>query len=157
MRLIISMAVEVVVFSNKGIWECFLSEHASAWWNNHIKPPNGDPDADPNKYWLLKRTLYGLKCSPCHWYSKIKCVLNQLGLHQNAYDPCLFTGHIHDPMFQTRLPLLLWFLVYMLITSSTSWRILQWKPSRTLAAIFHHSRFYGYSWMVSWYPLDDHP
>ncbi len=28
---------------------------------------------------------------------KIKSVLNQLGLHQNAYNPCLFTGYIIDP------------------------------------------------------------
>jgi hypothetical protein len=28
---------------------------------------------------------------------KIKLVLTQISLQQNVYDPCLFTGHIHDP------------------------------------------------------------
>jgi hypothetical protein len=28
---------------------------------------------------------------------KIESILNQLGLHQNSYNPCLFTGHVIDP------------------------------------------------------------
>jgi hypothetical protein len=47
--------------------------------------------------WLLKRTLYGLCCSLHHWYMKIKSILNQPGLHQNAYDQHLFTSSIIDP------------------------------------------------------------
>jgi len=31
-----------------------------------VRPPSGDPDADPNKYWLLLKTLYGLRRSPRH-------------------------------------------------------------------------------------------
>ncbi len=31
----------------------------------------GDPEAEPNGYWLLLWTLYGLSCSPQHWYEKI--------------------------------------------------------------------------------------
>jgi hypothetical protein len=56
-----------------------------------VKPPIGDPDAEKDKYWLLKRTLYSLCCNPCHWYTKIKGILQSLGLHKNAFDPCLFT------------------------------------------------------------------
>jgi hypothetical protein len=41
-----------------------------------VKPPIGKPDATKNKYWLLKCTLYGLQCSPCHWYTKINAALN---------------------------------------------------------------------------------
>jgi hypothetical protein len=41
--------------------------------------------------------LYGLHCSPQHWYVKIKSILEKLGLRQNAYDPCLFSGNIVDP------------------------------------------------------------
>ena len=26
-----------------------------------VRPPSGDPDADPNEYWLLLKTLYGLR------------------------------------------------------------------------------------------------
>ncbi len=32
-----------------------------------------------------------------HWYTKIKRILNSLGLKDNASDPCLFTGNIIDP------------------------------------------------------------
>jgi hypothetical protein len=61
-----------------------------------VKPPIGDPEATKDEYWILKRTLYGLRCSPRHWYMKIKSVLNRLGLYQNAYDPCLFTSFVVD-------------------------------------------------------------
>ena len=29
-----------------------------------IRPPLGNPDAQPGEYWLLKKTLYGLRRSP---------------------------------------------------------------------------------------------
>jgi hypothetical protein len=41
--------------------------------------------------------LYGLRCSPQHWYAKIKSILEKLRLHQNAYNPCLFSGHVVNP------------------------------------------------------------
>jgi hypothetical protein len=63
-----------------------------------VKPPNGDPDAKKDEYWLLKQTLYGLRHSPKHLYDKIRKILNKLGLQQNAYNPCLFSGHILDSL-----------------------------------------------------------
>jgi hypothetical protein len=62
-----------------------------------VKPPIGDPDAEKDEYWLLKRTLYGLRRSPRHWYNKITGILHNLGLKPNASDPCLFTGNLIDP------------------------------------------------------------
>ena len=62
-----------------------------------VKPPIGDPNAAKDKYWLLKRTLYGLWRSPRHWYNKITSVLGTIGLKPNASDPCLFTGSLRDP------------------------------------------------------------
>jgi hypothetical protein len=62
-----------------------------------VKPPIGDPDARKDEYWLLKCTLYGLRRSPHHWYTKINAALNAIGLHTNSSDPCLYTGHIVDP------------------------------------------------------------
>jgi hypothetical protein len=62
-----------------------------------IKPPIGDPNVEEDAYWLLKRTIYGLCRSPCHWYTKIKSILKSIGLCENASDPCLFTGHVFDP------------------------------------------------------------
>ena len=64
-----------------------------------VKPPIGNPNAVKDKYWLLKKTLYGLCCSPrhCHWYNKITAVLSSIGLKPNASDPCMFTGTLCDP------------------------------------------------------------
>jgi hypothetical protein len=62
-----------------------------------VKPPIGDPDAEKDEYWLLKRTLYSLRRSPRHWYNKITGILHNLGLKPNASDPCLFTGNLIDP------------------------------------------------------------
>jgi hypothetical protein len=64
------------------------------------KPPIGDPDSAR----LLKHTLYGYRCSPQHWYMKIKSVLHKMGLHQNEYDPCLFTGCIIDTLILADTP-----------------------------------------------------
>jgi hypothetical protein len=69
-----------------------------------VKPPIGDPDATKDEFWLLKRTLYGLRRSPKHWYDKIRKILTSLGLQQNAYDPCLFSGHVIDPSDPTGSP-----------------------------------------------------
>jgi hypothetical protein len=62
-----------------------------------IKPPIGDPGAKKDEYWLLKCTSYGLRHSPEHWYEKIQKILASLGLKQNAYAPCLFSGNIINP------------------------------------------------------------
>jgi hypothetical protein len=62
-----------------------------------VKPPIGDPDAGKDKYWLLKKTLFGLCRSPRHWYNKIWSVLVSIGLKPNASDPCMFTGSISNP------------------------------------------------------------
>jgi hypothetical protein len=62
-----------------------------------VRPPSGDPDAGKDEYWLLQKTLYGLRRSPRHWYEKIDSILRSLGLIPNAHDPCFYTGFLHDP------------------------------------------------------------
>ena len=69
-----------------------------------VKPPIGDPDAKKDEYWLLKRTLYGLRRSPKYWYDKICKILTSIGLKQNPYDPCLFSGNIIDPTDPSNSP-----------------------------------------------------
>ena len=69
-----------------------------------VRPPQGDPDAERNEFWLLKKTLYGLRRSPCHWYDKILSVFKSMGLQPNPYDPCVFTGHIVDPSIENDAP-----------------------------------------------------
>jgi hypothetical protein len=54
---------------------------------------------------LLKRTLYGLRRSPKHWYDKIQKILASIGLQQNTYNLCLFSGNIIDPSDPTNSPM----------------------------------------------------
>ena len=37
-----------------------------------IRPPIVDLDFQEDEYWLLNKTLYGLRRSPHHWYNMIK-------------------------------------------------------------------------------------
>ena len=62
-----------------------------------VRPPSGDPDADPQEYWLLLKTLYGLRRSPHHWYDKINTILISIGLKPSLEDHSLFSGIIWDP------------------------------------------------------------
>lgn len=48
----------------------------------------------PKTYLLLKKTLYGLKRSPRHWYETAKNALLQLNLQPCPNAPCIFTGQI---------------------------------------------------------------
>ena len=98
LRLLVSMAVEHRRTLKQG--DCknaFCQGILPADEITIVKPPIGDPDAEKDEYWLLKRTLYGLRRSPRHWYNKITGILHNLGLKPNASDPCLFTGNLIDP------------------------------------------------------------
>jgi hypothetical protein len=66
-----------------------------------VRPPSSDPKAAPDKYWLLKRTLYGLRCSPRHWYDKINAILTSIGLTPSLEDSCLYTGFLRNPKEST--------------------------------------------------------
>ncbi len=58
---------------------------------------SGNPDADLNEYWLLLKTLYGLRWSPRHWYNMINVILISNGLTPLLEEPCLYTGFITYP------------------------------------------------------------
>ena len=67
-----------------------------------IKPPHGCPITPPNTYLLLKKTLYGLRRSPRHWYNTCKAALNSIGLYECPNAPCIFTGIVIEgepPLF----------------------------------------------------------
>ena len=59
-----------------------------------LKPAQGCPISEPNTYWLLQRTLYGLKRSPRHWFEKATKILKSLGLQPLINSPCIFKGPI---------------------------------------------------------------
>ena len=62
-----------------------------------IRPPVGDPAFHNDEYWLLKKTLYGLRRSPHHWYNMVTKILKEMGLSPSPHDPCLYTGIIDLP------------------------------------------------------------
>jgi hypothetical protein len=59
-----------------------------------IRPPSHCPISPPNTYWRLKKTLYGLRRSPRHWYHLIAKQLQAVGLQQTTHEDCLFVGNI---------------------------------------------------------------
>jgi len=98
MRLMVSLAVEKCRNLKQG--DCKNAFCQGILPDDEItivKPPIGDPDADKDEYWLLKKTLYGFRRSPRHWYNKITSVLASIGLRPNASDPCMFTGSVCNP------------------------------------------------------------
>ena len=59
-----------------------------------ICPPKVCPLTPSDTYLLLKKTLYGLKHSPCHWYNTCRKALASLGLFLCPNAPCIFSGII---------------------------------------------------------------
>jgi deoxyuridine 5'-triphosphate nucleotidohydrolase len=57
-------------------------------------PPPGCPITPPKTYWRLKKTLYGLKRSPRHFYELARKILLEIGLKQHPSSPCIFYGSI---------------------------------------------------------------
>jgi hypothetical protein len=72
-----------------------------------VRPPPGDPGYSKDEYWLLNKTLYGLRRSPHHWYNMFTKALRDMGLQQSVHDPCLFAGaslppNLNSPLIPTR-------------------------------------------------------
>jgi hypothetical protein len=59
-----------------------------------VRQPKGCPVSKHGDLWLLKKTLYGLRRSPYHWYKNIKSILLGMGLTMSAHDPCVFSGKL---------------------------------------------------------------
>lgn len=60
-----------------------------------VRPPVGDPEHNNDTYWLLNKTLYGLRRSPHHWYNMFTAALKDIGLKPSLHDPCLFSGIVN--------------------------------------------------------------
>ena len=54
----------------------------------------GCPITKNEVYWKLKKTLYGLKRSPRHFYDLAKKTLLSIGFTVHPSSPCLFIGHL---------------------------------------------------------------
>ena len=67
-----------------------------------ITPPKGCPLSQPNSLWRLRKTLYGLKRSPLHWFQNISSYFKSIGLQNSPNSPCVFQGTIlpnHPPLY----------------------------------------------------------
>jgi hypothetical protein len=62
-----------------------------------VKPPPGDPANAVDEFWLLQKTLNGLRRSPHHWYNMITSILKNIGLTPSPHDPCLFSSVVDSP------------------------------------------------------------
>ena len=64
-----------------------------------IRPPISDPDFQEDEYWLLKKTLYGLRQSPHNLYNMIKGILLKMGRKASPHKPCLISGILYNPYY----------------------------------------------------------
>ena len=64
-----------------------------------IRPPIGDPDFQDDEYWLLNKTLYGLRQSPHHWYNIIKWIIIKMLLTPSPHYPCLISSVLTNPSY----------------------------------------------------------
>jgi len=70
-----------------------------------IQPPCDCPLSSPNTFWHLKKSLYGLKGTPWHWYQMISKILESpwIGLQWCKNDPCFLVGNSlpdgHPPLY----------------------------------------------------------
>jgi hypothetical protein len=92
-RLLTSLAVyHKRTLKNGDVKQAFVQATLPKTEQYVLRPPPGCINTPPNTYLLLKRTLYGLKRSPRHWYFKAKALLAQCGLQPTPNNPCLFVG-----------------------------------------------------------------
>ena len=90
-RLLISMAIERGRVAKQG--DCKNAFCQPELPEDEVvicEPPRGCPISAPGTYWKLKKTLYGLRRSPRHWYDKFVEVLEKdLGFVKCQNDPCV--------------------------------------------------------------------
>jgi hypothetical protein len=61
-----------------------------------LRPPKGCPTSNLGDLWVLRKTLYGLRRSPYHWYQAIKAIFLSMGLTMSPHDPCVFYGTVKE-------------------------------------------------------------
>jgi deoxyuridine 5'-triphosphate nucleotidohydrolase len=95
LRLITAMAVRDKRIPKTGdITQAFCQSYLPAGEDYICRPPVGCPITPSKVYLKLKKTLYGLKRSPRHFYELAVKTLLSIGLRQHENSPCLFYGTI---------------------------------------------------------------
>ena len=95
LRFIVALAVKLRCIPKTGdIKQAFCQSLLPCDEKYICSPPPGCPLTPPNSYLKLKKTLYGLKRSPRHFYNLLSKLLKELGLQQHPTSPCIFSGQI---------------------------------------------------------------
>jgi hypothetical protein len=95
LRILIATATQMRLIAKTGdVSQAFCQSVLPDDEQYIIRPPHGCPITPSNTYLLLKKTLYGLRRSPRHWYNTCKAALESIGLSACPNAPCIFSGII---------------------------------------------------------------
>jgi deoxyuridine 5'-triphosphate nucleotidohydrolase len=93
LRLLTALAVRKKCIPKTGdVTQAFCQSYLPDTEHYVCRPPPGCPLTPKGLYWRLKKTLYGLKRSPRHFYDLAKSILIKIGLKVHPSSPCLFHG-----------------------------------------------------------------
>jgi hypothetical protein len=93
LRFLISLAVQNKCIPKTGdIQQAFCQSTLPSNETYICSPPAGCPLTPKGFYLKLRKTLYGLKRSPRHFYELARKLLLELGFVQHPSSPCLFIG-----------------------------------------------------------------
>ena len=93
LQLLVSIATQMKIKCKSGdVSQAFVQSTLPADEKYVIRPPKGCPITPPHTLLLLKKTLYGLRRSPRHWYETCKKTLMSIGLKPLPNAPCIFTS-----------------------------------------------------------------
>ena len=93
LRLLVALAVRHRKTLKSGdIVQAFCQSYLPPGKNYVCWPPAGCPITPPNTYLKLRKTLYGLKRSPRHFYELASKILESIGMKKHPYSPCIFFG-----------------------------------------------------------------
>ena len=95
MRLLINMAVDMGVIPKQGdVSQAFCQAFLPHDELTICTPPAGCPITPSSTYWKLRKSLYGMRRSPRHWYNLAHTILTTIGLTRCPNSPCLYSGVI---------------------------------------------------------------
>jgi hypothetical protein len=103
LRFLTALAAQKRCIPKTGdITQAFCQSYLPPGEDYICRPPAGCPITPKGTYWRLKKTLYGLKHSPKHFYELATKTLKAVGLEQHLTSPCLFYGTLiegHPPIY----------------------------------------------------------
>jgi deoxyuridine 5'-triphosphate nucleotidohydrolase len=93
LRLLTAIAARHRCIPKTGdVSQAFCQSYLPKGENYVMRPPPGCPITKSKTYLRLKKTLYGLKRSPRHFYNLAVKHLTSIGLTQHPSSPCIFHG-----------------------------------------------------------------